>query len=151
MVGKTLAAIGVEGAIARHEMCLSMNRRGSTREESADPWVSGLIRNFLSGSNSLARNAFGLRHVPRGRSPIRSRWSCKAIPKLLGHDSRILATDLDSDVLAHAKRDLYTDESLAAIHPDRLRTFSKGTEVSAMVRIEFRANFGNPSCFCIST
>jgi chemotaxis protein methyltransferase CheR len=49
-----------------------------------------------------------------------------AIPKLLGHDSRILATDLDSDVLAHAKRGRYTDESLAAIHPDRLRTFSKG-------------------------
>ena len=50
----------------------------------------------------------------------------EAIPKSSGFDSRILATDLDSDVLAHAKRDLYTDESLAAIHPGHLRTFSKG-------------------------
>ena len=50
----------------------------------------------------------------------------EAMPKSSGFDSRILATDLDLDVLAHAKRDLYTDESLAAIHPGRLRTSYKG-------------------------
>ena len=43
-----------------------------------------------------------------------------------GAGSRILDTELDSDVLAHAKRDLYTDESLAASHLGHLRTFSKG-------------------------
>ena len=50
----------------------------------------------------------------------------EAIPKSPGAGSRILDAELDSDVLAHAKRDLYTDESLAAIHLGHLRTFSKG-------------------------
>jgi chemotaxis protein methyltransferase CheR len=47
----------------------------------------------------------------------------ETLPDLDRWNVRILATDLDSDVLAHARRGLYSAERVRALHPQRLGRF----------------------------
>jgi chemotaxis protein methyltransferase CheR len=48
---------------------------------------------------------------------------CEAIPDWSRWDIRILATDLDSNVLAHAKRGVYTADRVKSMSAERIRRF----------------------------
>ncbi len=48
---------------------------------------------------------------------------CEAIPDWSRWDIRILATDLDSNVLAHARRGLYSADRVKALSSERVRKF----------------------------
>lgn len=48
---------------------------------------------------------------------------CEAVPRLAGRDIRVLATDLDSQVLAHARAGAYTPERVAGLGPRRTASF----------------------------
>ena len=63
----------------------------------------------------------------------------ESFPDLRGWDVKILATDLDSDVLAKAQRGIYAAERVRAIGPQRLSRFfaeRRGREATYEVRPE---------------
>jgi len=61
----------------------------------------------------------------------------EAFPELTRWDFKILATDIDSDVLARAARGLYPASELDGLSPDRARLFERSAE--GAVRIPARA------------
>jgi chemotaxis protein methyltransferase CheR len=48
---------------------------------------------------------------------------CEAIPDVASWDIKILATDIDSDMVARAKRGLYTADRLRGMDPARIKRF----------------------------
>lgn len=53
-----------------------------------------------------------------------------------GYDAKVLATDIDSDVLAHAERGIYTADKVAKLKPAQRRYFQRGVgEKSKLARV----------------
>jgi chemotaxis protein methyltransferase CheR len=66
----------------------------------------------------------------------------EALPEGGRHDIRILATDLDSDVLARARSGIYTQERVQGLSAERRGTFFREQREGSAVRHVIRADLG---------
>jgi chemotaxis protein methyltransferase CheR len=67
----------------------------------------------------------------------------EAAPELSRHDIRILATDLDSNVLAHGRAGTYTQERTKGLSPARLARFFREQRAEGVVRYQVTAALKN--------
>ena len=78
-----------------------------------------------------------------GEEPYSIAMITSDVPQRAGWDSKILATDIDSDVIAFAQQGIYPMDRVASLPPERLRrSFQKGTGAragEALVKTQVRA------------
>jgi chemotaxis protein methyltransferase CheR len=66
----------------------------------------------------------------------------EALPEAARHDIRILATDLDSDVLSRARSGIYAQERVQGLSAERRSTFFREQREGSAVRHVVRADLG---------
>jgi chemotaxis protein methyltransferase CheR len=66
----------------------------------------------------------------------------EALPEAARHDIRILATDLDSDVLSRARSGIYAQERVQGLSSERRTTFFREQREGSAVRHVVRADLG---------
>jgi chemotaxis protein methyltransferase CheR len=66
----------------------------------------------------------------------------EALPEGVRHDIKILATDLDSDVLSRARSGIYAQERVQGLSAERRSTFFREQHEGSVVRHAVRADLG---------